>query len=319
MAGTSLFALLDDIATILDDVSLMAKVAAKKTAGVLGDDLALNAQQVSGIKSERELPVVWAVARGSLINKIVLIPTALVISALVPWGVTPLLMVGGTYLCYEGVEKLAHSLWPRNDEKRDLIESLHNPAVDLVVYEKNKVKGAVRTDFILSAEIIIIALGTVAAAPFLQRLLVLSAVGVLMTFGVYGLVGGIVKLDDLGFYLTQRPGATVIGALLRKMGNLLLAAAPLLMKMLSVLGTAAMFLVGGGILSHGWDSLQNLITSISHRIAEIPGIGGLLKSITPPLLDAAAGIVIGAVILAAVTAGGRIRNAGKEDSRPKVL
>ena len=314
MAGTSLFALIDDIATILDDVSLLTKVAAKKTAGVLGDDLALNAQQVSGVNSERELHVVWAVARGSLINKIILVPVALAISALAPRAVTPLLMIGGAYLCYEGVEKLAHSLLPSKNEEEALIEALHNPAVDLVAYEKNKIKGAVRTDFILSAEIIVIALGTVAAAPFMQRVLVLSAVGVMMTVGVYGLVGGIVKLDDLGLYLTRRASGGAIGALLRKIGSMLLAAAPLLMKTLSVLGTAAMFLVGGSILSHGWHSLHDLIETIAHHAAGIPGLGGLLKAITPPLLDASAGIVLGAIILAAVTVGGRIRNACKKES-----
>jgi hypothetical protein len=316
MAGTSLFALIDDIATILDDVSLMTKIAAKKTAGVLGDDLALNAQQVSGVNSERELPVVWAVARGSFINKIILVPAALAISALASWAVTPLLMIGGAYLCYEGVEKIAHSLLHGKHEEKeeDLIKALHNPAVDLVAYEKDKIKGAVRTDFILSAEIIVIALGSVAAAPFMQRLLVLSAVGVLVTVGVYGLVGGIVKLDDLGLYLTKRASGGAIGALLRKIGGLLLAAAPLLMKALSVIGIAAMFLVGGSILSHGWHSLHDLIENIAHHAAEIPGIGGLLKAMTPTLLDAVAGIVIGAIILAVVTVGGRIRNAGKKES-----
>jgi len=314
MAGTSLLALIDDIATILDDVSLMTKVAAKKTAGVLGDDLALNTQQVSGVTSERELPVVWAVARGSFINKIILVPAAVVVSALASWAVKPLLMIGGAYLCYEGVEKLAHSLLPNKHKKEDLIEALRNPAVNLVAYEKNKIKGAVRTDFILSAEIIVITLGTVAGASFIQRVLVLSAVGVLMTVGVYGLVGGIVKLDDLGLFLTQRAGGGTMGALLRKIGSLLLAAAPLLMKTLSVLGTAAMFLVGGGIFSHGWQSLHELIETIAHHVAEIPGLGGWLKGITPPLLDAAAGIVIGAIILAALTVGGRIRHAGKKES-----
>jgi predicted DNA repair protein MutK len=315
MAGTSLLALIDDIAAILDDVSIMTKVAAKKTAGVLGDDLALNAQQVSGVNSERELPVVWAVARGSFINKIILVPAALAVSALAPWAVLPLLMIGGAYLCYEGVEKLAHSLLPgKHGEKKEtapLIEALRNPAVDLVAHEKNKIKGAVRTDFILSAEIIVIALGTVASAPFTQRFLVLSAVGVLMTVGVYGLVGGIVKLDDLGLYLTRR-GSGALGALSRKIGGLLLAAAPLLMKTLSVLGTAAMFLVGGGILSHGWHGLNGLIEKLAHYAAEIRGIGGLLKAITPTLLDALTGIVIGAIILTVVTVGGRLWNAGKK-------
>ena len=316
MAGTSLFALIDDIATILDDVSLMTKIAAKKTAGVLGDDLALNAQQVSGVNSERELAVVWAVARGSFINKSILVPAALAISALASWAVTPLLMIGGAYLCYEGVEKIAHPLLHGKHEEKeeDLIKALHNPAVDLVAHEKDKIKGAVRTDFILSAEIIVIALGSVAAAPFMQRLLVLSAVGVLVTVGVYGLVGGIVKLDDLGLYLKQRASGGAIGALLRKIGGLLLAAAPLLMKALSVIGTAAMFLVGGSILSHGWRSLHDLIENIAHHAAEIPGIGGFLKAITPTLLDAVSGIVIGAIILAVVTLGGCIRNAGRKES-----
>jgi uncharacterized protein len=308
MAGSSLLILIDDIAAVLDDVSLMTKVSAKKTAGVLGDDLALNVQQVAGVKSERELPVVWAVARGSFINKIILVPTALAISGLIPWAVMPLLMIGGAYLCYEGVEKLAHSLWIRKNEKEVLIEALHNTAVDLVTYEKSKIRGAVRTDFILSAEIIIIALGIVATAPFMQRLLVLSAIGVLMTVGVYGLVGGIVKLDDVGLYLSKRPGSSAIGSLVCKSGSLLLAAAPLFMKTLSVLGTAAMFLVGGGILSHGWQGLQNLVQTIAHHAAEIPAFGGLIKAIAPPLLDVAAGMVIGIVILTAVTIGGRIRN-----------
>jgi predicted DNA repair protein MutK len=315
MAGASLFALIDDIASILDDVSVMTKVAAKKTAGVLGDDLALNAQQVSGVISERELPVVWAVARGSFINKVILVPAALAVSALAPWAVLPLLMIGGAYLCYEGVEKLARSLLPRKHgekkEKASLIEALRNPAVDLVAHEKNKIKGAIRTDFILSAEIIVIALGTIASAPFTKRLLVLSAVSVLMTVGVYGLVGGIVKLDDLGLYLT-RCGSGAFGALSRKIGDLLLAAAPLLMKTLSVLGTAAMFLVGGGILSHGWHGLNDLIEKLAHHAAEIRGIGEFLKAIIPTLLDALTGIVFGAVILAVVTVSGRLWNAGKK-------
>jgi len=202
----------------------------------------------------------------------------------VSWAVEPLLMIGCAYLCYEGVEKLAHSLVPNKHKKEDLIDAVRNPAVDLAAYEKNKIKGAVRTDFILSAEIIVIALGTVAGAPFIERVLVLSAIGVLMTFGVYGLAGGIVKLDDLGLFLTQRAGGGTLGALLRKIGSLLLAAAPLLMKTLSVLGTAAMFLVGGGIISHGWQSLHDLIGTIAHLAAEIPGLGGWLKGLPRPCL-----------------------------------
>ncbi|MFN0120910.1 MAG: DUF808 domain-containing protein [Blastocatellia bacterium] len=317
MAGTSLFALIDDIATILDDVSLMTRVAAKKTAGVLGDDLALNAQQVAGVTADRELPVVWAVARGSMINKVILVPAALAISAFAPWAVTPLLMIGGAYLCYEGVEKLAHAIFHdkhEEEEEAELLQAVHNPAVDLVAFEKDKIKGAVRTDFILSAEIIVIALGTVANVSFMQRVMVLSAIGVLMTVGVYGLVAAIVKLDDLGLYLTQRGGKGPQGAPLRAIGGLLLAAAPLLMKLLSVLGTAAMFMVGGGILTHGIPLLHHLIENIAHRAAEIPLAGGLLTRLAPLTLDTITGIIAGAIILAIVTMGARLLRGGQKES-----
>ena len=268
MATGSLLALLDDIATILDDVALMTKVAAKKsaamaddvsvmtkvaaqkTAGVLGDDLALNAQQVTGVRAEREIPVVWAVAKGSLINKVILVPAALLISAFAPWAVTPLLMVGGAFLCFEGFEKVAHKLLHAQHEDEAERESHAkanaNPAVDLVAFEKDKIKGAIRTDFILSAEIIAITLGTVADAPLTQQVIVLSGIAIVMTVGVYGLVAGIVKLDDLGLWLTQKPGQAA-----RSIGGAILRAAPYMMKSLSVIGTAAMFLVGGGILTHG--------------------------------------------------------------------
>ncbi|MEF9997107.1 MAG: DUF808 domain-containing protein, partial [Burkholderiaceae bacterium] len=244
MAGASLLALLDDIAAVLDDVATMTKVAAKKTAGVLGDDLALNAQQVSGVRAERELPVVWAVARGSFKNKLILVPAALAISAVAPWAITPLLMLGGAFLCYEGFEKLAHKFLhsPAEDEAEhaSTIKAVADPAVDLVAYEKEKIKGAVRTDFILSAEIIVIALGTVQDAPFSSQVAVVAGIALLMTVGVYGLVAAIVKLDDAGLYLTQRPGAVA-----QAVGRALLRSAPWLMKTLSVVGTAAMFLVGG--------------------------------------------------------------------------
>ncbi|RYZ40544.1 MAG: DUF808 domain-containing protein, partial [Myxococcaceae bacterium] len=244
MAGSSLIALLDDIATILDDVSILTKVAAKKTAGVLGDDLALNAQQVTGVKADRELPVVWAVAKGSLVNKAILVPAALAISALAPWLVTPLLMVGGAFLCFEGFEKIAHKfLHAKEDDSAhvaELREALANPNVDLVALEKDKIKGAVRTDFILSAEIIAITLGTVATADFATRVSVMVGIALIMTVGVYGLVAGIVKLDDAGLYLSRQAGGFQ-----RALGAGILRAAPLLMKFLSVAGTAAMFLVGG--------------------------------------------------------------------------
>ena len=242
MAGSSLLVLIDDIAAVLDDVALMTKMAAKKTAGVLGDDLALNAQQVSGVRAERELPVVWAVAKGSFRNKLILVPAALAISALAPWLVTPLLMVGGAYLCFEGFEKLAHKYLPHGDdaaEHEQTLQALADPQVDLVAFEKDKIKGAIRTDFILSAEIIAITLGTVAGASLSQQVVVLSGIAIVMTIGVYGLVGGIVKLDDLGLWLAQKPGA-----LARGIGGAILRAAPWMMKSLSVIGTAAMFMVG---------------------------------------------------------------------------
>lgn len=305
MAAGSLLALLDDIASILDDVSLMTKVAAKKTAGVLGDDLALNAEQVSGVRAERELPVVWAVCKGSLKNKAVLVPAALAISAFLPWAITPLLMLGGAYLCFEGCEKIAHQFLHRAADaqhRAQLSEALHDPGADLLALERDKIKGAVRTDFILSGEIIVIALGTVAAAPFTQQVSVLVIVALVMTLGVYGLVAGIVKLDDAGLYLSRRTAAGAIGALLRGGGRLLLAAAPLLMKALSVIGTLAMFMVGGGILTHGLPFAHHAIERASAAGAALAGVGPLLGLLLPSVLNALAGLLAGAVALALVGA-----------------
>ncbi len=282
--ATSLFALLDDIATVLDDVAILSKVAAKKTAGVLGDDLALNAQQVAGVQAEREIPVVWAVAKGSLVNKLILVPAAFAISQVAPWLITPLLMVGGAYLCFEGFEKIAHRFLHRTDDtaaqdqahEAALMAALADPAVDLVALEKTKIRGAIRTDFVLSGEIIVITLGTVQQAVWSTQLAVLAGIAVLMTVGVYGLVAGIVKLDDLGLYLSQRGSAVQ-----QSLGRGLLRAAPLLMKTLSVVGTAAMFLVGGGILAHG-----------------LPGLPHI-----PVLVDLAVGVAAGALVLGAVSLG----------------
>ncbi len=300
MPASSLLALIDDIATMLDDVSVMTKVAVKKTAGVLGDDLALNAQQVTGFSSDRELAVVWAVAKGSLVNKAILVPAALLISALLPWAITPLLMIGGAFLCYEGVEKLLHAFLHSKEEDAHHAEELHDalvdPAVDLVALEQDKIKGAVRTDFILSAEIIVISLGAVAGAAFGQQVAVLVAISVIMTIGVYGLVAGIVKLDDAGLYLgRQRGGFT------QSLGKLLLLAAPKLMKLLSVLGTAAMFMVGGGILTHGWAALHHLSEELAQHAAAIGGLGFLLKVVVPLLFDVLVGMAVGAVVLGVVT------------------
>jgi predicted DNA repair protein MutK len=292
MAASSLLALIDDIATVLDDVAVLSKVAARKTAGVLGDDLALNAQQVAGVRAERELPVVWAVARGSLLNKAILVPLALAISVLAPWAVTPLLMIGGAFLCYEGFEKIAHKLLPgaSGDQSRrtGLAQALADPAIDLVAFERDKIKGAVRTDFILSAEIIVIALGTVSEQPFGTQVAVLTAIAVSMTVGVYGLVAGIVKLDDLGLHLSRRGGAAA------PLGRAILRAAPWLMKGLSVAGTAAMFLVGGSILVHGVPALHHAVQHLAEPL------GGVAQALLPMLADALAGIAAGAVVVGAV-------------------
>jgi uncharacterized protein len=297
MAAASLLALLDDIAAVLDDVSVMTKVAAKKTAGVLGDDLALNAQQVTGVRADRELPVVWAVARGSLLNKAILVPAALAISAFAPWAVTPLLMLGGAFLCFEGAEKLAHRFLHAKAEdeahRAELSRALVDPALDLVALEKDKIKGAVRTDFILSAEIIAITLGAAAGAPITTQALVLIVVALAMTVGVYGLVAGIVKLDDLGLALAQRPGATA-----KAVGGAILRAAPWLMKALSVAGTAAMFLVGGGILVHGLPALHHAVQALAAQ-----PVGWLLGL----LANAGVGLAVGALLVVAVAAVQRLR------------
>jgi uncharacterized protein len=298
--ASSLLALLDDIASVLDDVAVLSKIAAKKTAGVLGDDLALNAQQVSGVRAERELPVVWAVAKGSLLNKAILVPAALLIGAFANWLITPLLMVGGAFLCFEGFEKLAHRyLHSAKDEeahKAELTAALMNPQVDLVALERDKIKGAIRTDFILSAEIIAITLGTAAASSFTTQALVLTGVALAMTVGVYGLVAGIVKLDDLGLWLSQRAGSTS-----QALGRGILAAAPWLMKTLAVVGTAAMFLVGGGILVHGVPALHHAIQGL---IAGVPGLAQVLLS---TLADGLVGVVAGGAVVAVVMLFQRLR------------
>lgn len=288
--ASSLLALLDDIATILDDVSVLTKVAAKKTAGVLGDDLALNAEQVSGVRADRELPVVWAVCKGSLVNKAILVPAALAISAVAPWAVTPLLMLGGAFLCFEAAEKLAHRLLHSRQEdeahREQLAQALVDAKADLLAIERDKVKGAIRTDFILSAEIIVIALGTVAGQPILTRLAVLATVAVAMTVGVYGLVAGIVKLDDLGLYLSRKAGSGV-----RALGQGIVRAAPWMMKGLSIAGTAAMFLVGGSILEHG-------IPPLHHALEEAGADAGAWHGVVTLLLHALTGIVAGTVLVA---------------------
>jgi uncharacterized protein len=290
MAAGSLLTLLDDIATILDDVSILTKKAAAKTAGVLGDDLALNAQQVSGVVSQRELPVVWAVAKGSFVNKLILVPLALLISTFAPWAITPLLMIGGLYLCFEGVEKLHHAFLHRKsrspeEASQEIADLAATPPGAKIETEAEKIKGAVRTDFVLSAEIIAITLGTVAGQDFARQVSVLSAIAILMTVGVYGLVAGIVKLDDAGLYLTQRSDALSQG-----LGRAILWAAPFLMKTLSVLGTAAMFLVGGGIVTHG-------IPPLHHAIQHLAQSAGVFAPVISLLLDGLCGLVSGVIVL----------------------
>lgn len=307
--ATSLLALLDDIASVLDDVAVLTKLATKKTAGVLGDDLALNAQQVTGVKPDRELPVVWAVAKGSFRNKAILVPAALAISAFAPWAVTPLLMIGGAFLCYEGFEKLAHRfVHSRAEDGRshaEHLQALADPHIDVVAVERGKIRGAVRTDFILSAEIIAITLGTVADAPFTTQVAVLVGIALLMTVGVYGFVAAIVKLDDAGLYLSQRAGAQ------QALGRAILKAAPWLMKALSVAGTAAMFLVGGGILVHGIAPLGHAIEGLAARLTTLPGVGHALEILAANLLNAIAGVIAGGLVLAGVTLVNRMRGPAK--------
>lgn len=308
MASASLLMLLDDIASTLDDVALLSKLAAKKTAGVLGDDLALNAQQVAGVQANRELPVVWAVAKGSLINKAILVPAALLISAFIPWLVTPLLMIGGAYLCYEGFEKLAHhflhSKKEQSNEKRELVAALNDSSADLVAFEQGKVKGAIRTDFILSAEIIVISLGIVANEPLMMRISVLIAIALLMTVAVYGFVALIIKLDDAGVWLQQRKEA-----IYQFMGRFLLQAAPWLMRFLSFAGTTAMFLVGGGILVHGIPDITHWLEVFVQNINS-----GLLGAIVEMLVNATIGIAVGAVTLLVITMMKKIASLGQQSN-----
>jgi predicted DNA repair protein MutK len=305
MPSANLLAVIDDIATLLDDVAVLTKVATKKTAGVLGDDLALNAQQVAGVSADRELPVVWAVAKGSLVNKLILVPSALAISALLPWAITPLLMAGGAFLCFEGVEKLAHKFFHGKAEEAvehaRLLQAVADTQVDMVAFERDKIKGAIRTDFILSAEIVTIALGTVATAPFGTRVAVLSGLSLLMTVGVYGLVAGIVKLDDLGLLLKQRSerAKTGLASLQAALGSAILLAAPWLMKGLSIAGTVAMFLVGGGILAHAIPVLHEVVHHEAESARSIRGIGPVIAALLPSLADLLVGVVAGIVALAA--------------------
>ena len=303
MAAANLLALLDDIATMLDDIAVMSKMAAKKTAGVLGDDLALNANQVQGVKPDREIPVVMAVAKGSFINKLILVPAALLISAFVPVLITILLVIGGLYLCFEGAEKLLHKWFFSHDDEDNAetrLNKLSDSSVDLVAMEKDKIKGAIRTDFILSAEIVVITLGSIQEADLMSQILILSGLSVAFTVGVYGLVAAIVKMDDFGLYLLRKSLTGSFNTAQRLGGRFMLTAAPALMKFLSVAGTIAMFLVGGGILTHSIGFLHHIAEAF---IALAPSFS-LLLSIT---FDGIAGVVAGAIIALALQAWTKIR------------
>lgn len=295
--ASGLLLLLDDIATILDDVALMSKMAAKKTAGVLGDDLALNAQQVTGVRADRELPIVWKVAKGSFVNKLILVPLALLISVIAPWLINPLLMLGGLFLCYEGVEKVLHTIMHKKASTSEEAKAeLENEELDLATFEKEKIKGAVRTDFILSAEIGVITLGTVATATLMTKVSVLSVIAVVMTIGVYGLVGMIVKIDDLGLYLTEQSTSFK-----QTIGRGLLAFAPILMKLLSIVGTIAMFLVGGGIINHTIPLLHHLTEDTVDHVETIPAVGNIIGALTPTLINFGIGLIAGAIVLLIVS------------------
>ena len=303
MAFSNLLALVDDIAIILDDVAVLSKVAAKKTAGLLGDDLALNAEQVSGVKADRELPVVWAVAKGSFLNKLILVPSALLISAVAPWLIAVLLVMGGLYLCFEGFEKISHK-WLHDKDELEVrhqakLAALADQNVDMVKLEKNKIKGAIRTDFILSAEIVVIVLGTVQSEPFLTQVIVVSLLALGITFGVYGLVAGIVKLDDVGLYMLKKSVSGSFNDLQRLVGRSLLIIAPLLMKFLSIVGTAAMFLVGGGILVHSIEIIHHATDSLMSALG-VP-LEGIVAALVPALVEGTVGLIAGALVLAIVT------------------
>lgn len=308
--ATSLLTLLDDIASVLDDVAAMTKVAVKKTAGVLGDDLALNAQQVAGVQASRELPVVWAVAKGSAVNKLILVPAALLLSAFLPWLITPLLIIGGAYLCFEGFEKVAHKLLHAKAEDdanhAQTVAALSDAHVNIVEFEKAKIKGAVKTDFVLSAEIIVIALGTVQDAAFLSQVLVVTGIATIMTVGVYSFVAGIVKLDDAGLYLIKIAARSILGGLLRAFGSSILFCAPYLMKFLSIVGTAAMFIVGGGILWHSLPSAHEYDVWMREIVSNTAVVGPALTAITPILVNMLIGVILGGSVLVFVNLGKKL-------------
>lgn len=305
--STGLFALLDDITSVLAHVAMTTKVAAKKTAGVLGDDLALNAEQVSGARPERELPVVWAVAKGSALNKVMLVPAALALSEWLPVAITPLMVAGGVFLCYEGVAKLGDKLWrgPQKveAERERVVAAFEQPATDLVAFERDKIRGAIRTDFILSAEIIVISLGTVADQALGIRALTLALIAIIATVGIYGLVAGIVKLDDMGLALRDKQSRA-----LRLLSKVLVRTAPLLLRTLSVVGVAAVFLVGGGIVTHSVKLVSQWSAQLDGMLLEVEPFGSTLSLLATSALDAFVGLCAGGASFIVVAGGRRLAN-----------
>ncbi|MEJ2045082.1 MAG: DUF808 domain-containing protein [Reinekea sp.] len=309
MAGTSLLALIDDIATLLDDIAVQSKLTAQKTVGVLGDDLALNAEQVAGVRAERELPVIWAVTKGSLVNKAILVPLAILISLFIPWAITPLLMIGGSYLCFEGAEKLAHRFLHSASEDQQAIEqekqALVNEKKDMVTFEKNKIRGAIRTDFILSAEIIVISLGVLTDQSLPMKAIVLALIAFVLTLGVYGLVAALVKIDDLGLHLLNKGQAK---GWRKTIGLGLLSAAPKIMKFLSIAGTVAMFIVGGGILVHGITPLHHLFEHWVDVIEHSRSTIAWLSHFIPLITNTVSGIIAGSLLVALMSVVERFKS-----------
>lgn len=297
MAGASLLTLMDDVTTLLDDIAMMTKTTTQKTAGVLGDDLALNAQQVTGVRADRELPVVWEVAKGSLKNKALLVPGAMLISTFTPWAITPILLLGGAYLCLEGFEKVAHKYLPHEGDHDANVDAKAVAGKTPAEIEKLKIKGAIKTDFVLSIEILSIALGAVQGASLLNQFLVLSLVAFLVTVGVYGLVAAIVRLDDVGLYLERKRSAFA-----KAVGRKIILSAPILMKTLTFVGTLAMFLVGGGILTHSIPLLTDAMHVVEHSVSVVPSIGKALGVAVPLLAEAVTGFIAGGLVLTIVKA-----------------
>lgn len=304
MAGFSLLALIDDITTLLDDIAVLAKTSAKKAGGVLGDDFAVSANQLHGMRADRELPVVYAVAKGSLINKAFLVPGALLVSAFAPWAILPLLVLGGLYLCFEGSEKVLHHLLSTGhaEDDADTNEEAKAAAkLGAAEYEKRKIKGAVRTDLVLSLEIVVITLGTVAGASLIKQFAVLVLVALLVTIGVYGIVAAIVRLDDWGLALMKKDGERT-----KAVGRFLVSLAPKVLRFLSIFGTVAMFLVGGGIVVHALPKLGEAMHELDHWAAAVPAVGTLLEYLASPAVTIVLGFAMGAVLVVAMSAGERM-------------